>query len=248
MYDQSYFDDILNEFELNAKNELKKNENFIDHFKSNNNLYQELSRTMISERLAPEILPFKAELLKNTLSGIENKRQFLIYSNEYDIINDESDFSKSSHKLELILIQTEIERLSFLIRIYLRTRISKIDSHLIYYLKKVLEPDKQNDKLLFSDNEIIYMKKHFQILTNLYNDTFLKKIPSTLTLLDDTSAGQSMIQKPFLDQHVFIKSTSKIPITIILDSDKLQLENDGNYILRYKLVKEYLETNDLMLI
>lgn len=74
-------------------------------------------------------------------------------------------------------------------------------------------------------------------------------MPHFLTLLDDTSGGQSMISVPDINQPVFIKVITKVPIIINLDEDEdLELVENGIYVVKYSLIKKYIEIGDIVLI
>lgn len=58
-----------------------------------------------------------------------------------------------------------------------------------------------------------------------------------------------MIVEPGVNQPVFIKVVSKTPITLLLSRDEdLELERDGIYVVKYRLVKKYIEIGDILLI
>lgn len=68
-------------------------------------------------------------------------------------------------------------------------------------------------------------------------------------MLDDTSGGQSMISVPDINQPVFIKVITKVPIIINLDEDEdLELVENGIYVVKYSLIKKYIEIGDIVLI
>ncbi|ODV79567.1 DNA replication complex GINS protein SLD5 [Suhomyces tanzawaensis NRRL Y-17324] len=234
-------DDILQEFETaTSRKETKK---------TPTTLYDELVVAMVNERMAPELLPFKHELLQKVLAQISNQQQFLLDSHEYGDVNAESGVVTGDFKLQLMIIETDIERINYLIRLYLRTRLSKIDKFTIFYINETADEDPDSKDRLLSSQEQKYMHQHFKILTRLYNNCFLKRLPHTLTLLDDTSGGQSMIVEPDLNQPVFVKSITDKPITISLgEDDELDLVNDGIYVVKYKLVRDYISIGDVVMI
>lgn len=233
-------DDILKDFEDSSKSKLtsrlKK--------ESSGSLYEELVTAMINERMAPELLPYKNDLMQQVLSQLSNQQQYLLDSHEYGDTNMESGVVTSDFKLQLMIIETDIERLNYLVRLYLRSRISKIDKFALHYINET----SANNSSLLSPEETEYMHKHFKILTELYNNCFMKKMPEFLTYLDDTSGGQSMITTPDLDEPVFIKSVSFKPILISTEDDEVEIVKDGIYVVKYNLVKRYIEIGDIILI
>lgn len=238
-------DDILQEFdESNVRSKSSKY-----GIRSSENIYDQLVAAMLNERMSPDILPYKHELLKEVLTQLSNQQQYLLDSHEYGDSNVESGIVTGDFKLQLMIIETDIERLNYLVRLYLRTRLAKIDKFTIHYINETSNDDSTNDRSLLSPEETEYMHKHFKILTQLYNNSFLKKMPHFLTLLDDTSGGQSMISVPDINQPVFIKVITKFPIIINLDEDEdLELVENGIYVVKYSLIKKYIEIGDIVLI
>ncbi|ODV66397.1 putative subunit of the GINS complex [Hyphopichia burtonii NRRL Y-1933] len=241
MADPFLIDDILNEFDptlVNKKNAPKRS------------LSEELVTAMLNERMAPELLPYKHTLMDLVLQQISSQQQYLLDSHEYGDSNGDTGMLSADFKLQLMIIETDIERLSYLVRLYLRIRLMKIDDFTIFYINETAEESQMpSNETLLSTEEKDYMQKHFKILTQLYNNSFLKKLPDYLTLLDDESAGISMITKPDLNVPVFIRVKSTKPIYIPLgDDEELELIENGIYVVKYKLIKKYLELGDVELI
>lgn len=238
-------DDILQEFD--DSNVRSKSSKY--GIRNSENIYDQLVAAMLNERMSPDVLPYKHELMKEVLTQLSNQQQYLLDSHEYGDSNVESGIVTGDFKLQLMIIETDIERLNYLVRLYLRTRLAKIDEFTIHYINQTSNDDSTNDRSLLSPEETEYMHKHFKILTQLYNSSFLKKMPHFLTLLDDTSGGQSMISVPDINQPVFIKVITKFPIIINLDEDEdLELVENGIYVVKYSLIKKYIEIGDIVLI
>lgn len=230
-------DDILHEFEEGAASKKQPSRN----------LALELVTAMLNERMAPELLPYKHELINTTLTELQNQQQFLLDSYEYGDTNAELGVIDTDFKLQLMIIETDIERLSYLIRLYVRSRLNKIDAFTIYYMNETSN-ETATEKLL-SPQENEYMQKHFKILTKLYNNSFLKKFPKDLRYLDDTSGGQTMIDAPDVDQPVFIRVVGKEPIRLEMGAEgELELEELGVYVVRYRLIRQYLQSGEIVLI
>ncbi|CAH2353218.1 DNA replication complex GINS protein Sld5p [[Candida] railenensis] len=236
-------DDILLDFEKSAAPKRSS--------KIESDLYNRLVTAMVNERMAPDVLPYEHSLLQSVLLMLSQQQQYLLDSHEYGDSNIGSGIVSSDFKLQLMIVETEIERLNYLVRSYLRVRLAKLDKFNIFYINQVNDSKSngRDTKPLLSQEETEYIHKHFKILTQLYNSCFLKKMPHFLTLLDDTSGGQSMVVEPDIDQPVFIKVVSKTPITLLLTQDEdLELERDGIYVVKYRLVKKYIEIGDILLI
>ena len=92
----------------------------------------------------------------------------------------------SKTNFKLVIIQTELERVKYLVRSYIRVRIHKIDKHLLYVLRNTEMWDR------LSQDEIEYAQKHFSILQKHYQVAFMRDLPENLQKLDDKTGGLSM--------------------------------------------------------
>lgn len=235
-------DDILNDFERQSrpKKELSSDIN------------ARLVQAMLNERMAPDILPYQTHLMDQVLTQIQHQQQLLLDSYEYGDSNSQAGVISSDFKLLLMIIETNIERVAYLVRLYIRTRLAKIDNFTIYYVNETAGETEGADPSgapLLSGAERSYMHKHFKILTLLYNTSFLNKLPNFLQLLDDTTGGESMIATPNVDEPVFIRVVCEEPITLALDADdELVLTKNGIYVVKYRLIRLYVQLGDVLLI
>ncbi|KAF9430116.1 GINS complex subunit [Entomortierella beljakovae] len=83
-----------------------------------------LTQAWINERASPDILQYEQAATNEVLSKIE----------EQTIILDDMDSGNDTIMIISILYQTELERVKFVLRSYLRTRISKIEKFCEYIL------------------------------------------------------------------------------------------------------------------
>ncbi|KAG7191444.1 GINS complex subunit [Scheffersomyces spartinae] len=222
------------------------------------NICNELTTAMINERMAPELLPYNHQLMAKVLLKLSAQQQYLLDAHEYGDANVESGVISSDFKLQLMIIETDIERVNYLVRLYLRTRISKLDNFSLFYIRKSnieldvdVEPEtKSTNKNAkpshLSDEELEYIHNHFRIMSDLFNNSFLKKLPRLLALLDETSP-ESMITEPDLNEPVFFRSLSRETIRID-GEDELDIIHDGVYVARYRLVQSYVHKGDIVLI
>lgn len=108
------FDDILREFERDAR------PNEANQTKLKEEDLQELTQAWISERMSPELLEYKDSLIERMLSRIREQVE-LIELNSIELQTQEKDI-----KLQLMIIESELDRVNFILRSYLRTRLSKV--------------------------------------------------------------------------------------------------------------------------
>lgn len=233
-------DDILNDFHQDSHKSSKKSQ------KLGSNIDNELLTAMLNERMAPELLPYKHELMNKVLEVLSYQQQNLLDSHEYGDSNAGTGVVDPDSKLQLMIIETDIERLTYIIRLYLRIRLQKIDEFTIHYINET--SDDIEESSILSKDEKEYMHKHFKILTKLYNNSFLKKLPHFLTLLDDNVGNQSMVSRPNLELPVFIRVKALVPIVISLGDEELELVKGGIYVVKYKWIQKHVEIDDVELI
>ncbi|CCH43448.1 DNA replication complex GINS protein [Wickerhamomyces ciferrii] len=212
------FDDILRDFERDSR----PNEANITKLKEDD--IQELTQAWISERMSPELLDYKDSLIERLLSRIREQVEY-IELNSIELQTQEKDI-----KLQLMIIESELDRVNFILRSYLRTRN---DEDIVKRL---------------SEHETAYMEKHFASLIQLYNSLFLSQLPQHLQALDDTSGGQSMIEEPNFQKPVFLKVLEDIPQNIAIGDEEIELTKGNIYLIRYSAIQKYVHSGDVALI
>ena len=71
----------------------------------------------------------------------------------------------------------ELERVKYLLKCYLRTRLFKIEKFILY----IVEHDKAN---LLSEGELTYAWKLYESKKNYLNQAFFSKVPSKLNVFE----------------------------------------------------------------
>lgn len=112
-------DDLINNLEDDYGESVGEDK---DNKKARN--LQKLTEIWQAERIAPEILQFETELLDQVMERLRSQIEFIEMHT--------ADLATDKHmKLKLLLVETELERVKFLIRGYLRARIHKVGSDLV---------------------------------------------------------------------------------------------------------------------
>lgn len=109
--------------------------------------YNKLKTAWISERMAPNILPFEHALVERIMERI---REHLLFIEENTLMLAE----KRDMKMKLLIVESELERVKFILRGYLRQRLAKIDKYTVYIQKNA---DSELFKL--SESEKLYMER-----------------------------------------------------------------------------------------
>ena len=102
---------------------------------------RELTRLWVTERSAPEVLPWPTELMDRIGERIRRQASMLFDwrlretadrspQTQIEIVEEQTGNSDPKANFRLIIIQTELERFKFLVRSYLRARIAKAMAHI----------------------------------------------------------------------------------------------------------------------
>lgn len=83
-----------------------------------------LKQAWISERMAPELLHFERALVDRVLERIRKQIEY-IEMNSMDLTRG------TDTKLKLLLVETDLERIKFIMRGYLRARLAKVSCNLV---------------------------------------------------------------------------------------------------------------------
>lgn len=196
---------------------------------------QELTRTWVTERSAPELLPWPSALMERVLGRIH--QQIELVEEQVGNLDPKTNF-------RLIIIQTELERFKFLVRSFLRTRLAKIDKYTLY----ILNDPAQSARL--SPPELQYANSHQALLEGHYRSSFLSHFPISLQRLDDTAGGISMIEQPDNDKAVFVRVLRDVeePITVEGTDIDFEMRRGDVYVVRWSAVRDSIMNGDAELI
>ncbi|KAG8421147.1 GINS complex subunit [Metarhizium acridum] len=197
---------------------------------------QALTRRWVAERSAPELLDWPSDGLFERVND-RIKAQI-------EKVEDMTGDMDPKTNFALIVLQTELERYKFLVRSYLRVRISKIDKHTLHYLST----QELRDRL--SPTELAYATRHQALLHNHYLSSFLGSFPQQLQNLNDTAGNISMIDAPDLDTAVFIRMLKSADVHGDgTDADvTLPAEEGDVLILRWSSAKALVQDGDAELV
>ncbi|KAJ3119422.1 DNA replication complex GINS protein SLD5 [Nowakowskiella sp. JEL0407] len=190
-----------------------------------------LIRAWICERCAPEILPYKKHLLDNLLEMIE-----------VQVCNIESfENSDADTAFKIILYQQEIERIKYIIRGYLRSRLKKIEMFSMHQLSNI------ELRSNLSDMEILYAENFNDLLSQYYNKSGLKVLNERLQQID----LENMIVRPDLEDAVFCRTKREVGEFQVDEGNRaviMNFEPGSVYIIRYRWIKGLIADGSLELL
>ncbi|KAI4254683.1 MAG: hypothetical protein LQ352_002957 [Teloschistes flavicans] len=207
---------------------------------------QELTRAWVTERSAPELLPWPSALMERMMDRIHQQVSHVAKSSapsanaagrvQIEVVEEQVGNMDPKTNFRLIIIQTELERFKFLVRSFLRARIAKIDKHALH----ILTSPTQSARL--SEPERQYATNHQALLQAHYHSSFLAQFPTSLQRLDDTAGGISMIEQPDVDTAVFVRGLRDIDEPIIVEGTDIdfELRRGDVYVVRWSAIREWV--------
>ncbi|KAF9936489.1 GINS complex subunit [Mortierella alpina] len=195
---------------------------------------QHLTQAWINERAAPDLLPYERAVVDGLLSKIE----------EQTAVIDELDAGNDTSIITSILYQTELERVKFVLRSYLRTRLSKIERFCQFILA---DPASKRN---LSKGELVYAENYSKATTQHFQSSFLNSLPPSLQGQDDVVFDRklSMISQPSLDEAVFCRVVEDIGDYQLDEEETVVLEVGQIFIFRYRAVRVLLQRGQIELI
>ena len=95
----------------------------------NGNTFQ-MIQLLGQEKMAPEILPYQHALVETICKQINNKDR------EINLRATNKAQNNTDERFYLNILRMEMERVKYLLKSYLRSRIVKIEKHLLYVVEK----------------------------------------------------------------------------------------------------------------
>ncbi|ORY94983.1 hypothetical protein BCR43DRAFT_476917 [Syncephalastrum racemosum] len=202
--------------------------------KSTRNPIFTLEHIWMNERGAPELLPFRADIVDSMKDLIEEQTDRIL---DMEVSNPDENFYS-------MIYQTEIERLKFLLKSYLRTRLFKIEKFALWLLRQ------DNAAHIMSPHELEYARSYQTLLETHHHETFAHMLPHTQQKQDEEMGDISMVVTPNLEAPVFVKALDATgPLHIAgPDEEDVSLEKGDIYLLRYSAVKQLLSDRLVRLI
>ncbi|RPA72450.1 hypothetical protein BJ508DRAFT_419453 [Ascobolus immersus RN42] len=133
-----------------------------------------LSTLYQTELSSPSLLPHPSELIERITTALSAQLTYLETS------------SDTLAAFTGVILQTEIERIKWLLRVYLRVRIAKLD--------KIQSSDLPADHQTglwsrMSLEEAAYVKRHVRLLQAHYTRIFLRDFPERLRCMEEQRVG-----------------------------------------------------------
>ncbi|KAJ3554749.1 hypothetical protein NM688_g2948 [Phlebia brevispora] len=198
--------------------------------------FQQFIRHWMNERHAPDILPAQEDLLARLLDHARKQ------ANDVKLLREHPDTSEDEH-FRIMLVQTEVERVMFVIRSYVRTRLQKIEK----YARYIGMTPEVHERL--SQGELDYAQQYVQILDTILTNAVLQSLPPPQQGLDDKTADiPPMIQGPDKQRPVFAHARQACPPVRLPDGSTMEMEKGQISLTPYYVIEQLLLRGEVELV
>ncbi|KAF2455335.1 hypothetical protein BDY21DRAFT_307483 [Lineolata rhizophorae] len=157
---------------------------------------------------------------------------------QIELVEEQTGSMDPKVNFHLIIVQTELERVRFLVRSLLRARLAKIDAHPHHH--HLMHPHP------LSPSELAYLRSHLSLLSTHFATSFLSSFPEPLRKLDERggaggsgSGSTDMVQGPDLDQAVFVRVLEDVGTLRVSGTDvRMELRRGDVWVARWSAVRE----------
>ncbi|KJA17328.1 hypothetical protein HYPSUDRAFT_1103641 [Hypholoma sublateritium FD-334 SS-4] len=207
---------------------------------------EQLTRHWMNERHAPDILPAQEALLAALLDHL--RRQ----SDAVQLLRGDPSTSEEEH-IRIMLVQTEIERVKFIVRSYVRTRLFKIERYArfitinadIQTRLTAAERDHASRHVPRSTKNLLHAKltdQHFYL-------EILQSLPEKQSHLDDTPMFvPPMVTEPDTSRPVFVHALKQCPTVRLPDGATLDMKKGHVSLMPYAIVEQLVARGEVELI
>ncbi|KAI0804574.1 GINS complex Sld5 component [Irpex lacteus] len=198
---------------------------------------QKLIRYWMNERHAPDILPAQEMLLGRLLDHIRKQ------SGDVQLLRADPDSSEDEH-FRIMLVQTEIERVKFVIRSYMRTRLHKIEK----YAKHISMTEDLHRRL--SKGELEHAETYSKLVDTHFTNAVLQSLPhgQQQVVEEEMPFIPSPISRPDLTRPVFAHARQACPPVRLPDGSTMEMEKGQISLTPYEVVEQLLLRDEVELV
>ncbi|KIJ47904.1 hypothetical protein M422DRAFT_163302 [Sphaerobolus stellatus SS14] len=198
-------------------------------------IISDLIRIWTNERLAPDILDQKGELIQKVLDRVREQAD-MVHQLRLD-----PDSSEDVH-FQIILVQTEVERMRFIVRSYMRTRIHKIEKYAHYILR---EPEVQTR---LSTIELRHAESYAALIDSQYDVLVLNAMPAWIRREGANWQGPSTISKPDKETALFVRAVQDCNHVLLQDGRPVDIPKGSTVLIRYSSIENHLRRGEVELV
>jgi GINS complex subunit 4 len=214
------------------------------------NDYLALKRALMNEKASPELLPYETDLVDRLQSRCEQQEAILedihADSNEHSSYSVTREAYVESKELANTCIAIELSRIKYMLRSYLRVRLFKIENFVMH----CIESEETQEKL--SPLERSYAYDYVRLVGTHLKSHVTSKFPeafSSVTKQASAHNASDMVAVPDVGHHVFARVERDLgEIEFYDDGTTSELVAGDLYILRYKVVRDFLSEGSVVLV
>ncbi|KAJ3209519.1 Intersectin-2 [Dinochytrium kinnereticum] len=153
----------------------------------------------VMERTTSDILPYQNELLENIMELLSAQVCLIIchaLGADPRMKEGNQSITEESEAFVRSIYEQEIERVKFVVRSYLRTRISKIEEYYSAFLRN------QDMRSKLAPHEESFAERFQELLEDHYNRSFMSALPPMMQSLE-SAKEPGIVQYPDMNKPVF---------------------------------------------
>ncbi|KAF5320148.1 hypothetical protein D9611_010297 [Ephemerocybe angulata] len=214
----------------------RRTRNFVEEEELEATPLERLTRAWVNERHAPDILPAEEDLLAGLLDHLR------LQARNVQILRDDPQTSESEH-IRIMLVQTELERVKYVVRAYVRTRLYKIER----YARWVMQDEEVQRRLTAGERE--HASRHAKLTDKHLYVSVLQSLPEAQAHLDDTPVFYpSMITQPDKNRPIFVHALKDCPRVRLPDGAPLEMKKGHISLTPYHVVEQLLARGEVELV
>ncbi|RKP39485.1 hypothetical protein BJ085DRAFT_15087 [Dimargaris cristalligena] len=193
---------------------------------------KKLTRTWLNEKQAPDLLPYQDQLVGDLTEMVQNQLQLV------DALQEES----AGQAFIAMLYQSELERIKFVIRSYLKVRLQKIERYIMLYASS------EDHLARMSLGERAFAVRYKSLFENHLHKTCLDKLPESLRSLDENNGNISMVTVPNLRSAVVCRVLTNVGDYAITETETVDMRKDNIFLVSYDSIQNLLDSHSIELI
>ncbi|WRT68534.1 uncharacterized protein IL334_005511 [Kwoniella shivajii] len=189
---------------------------------------KKLGKIWTRERGTVELGNWEGDLIDGIFDKLEQQQKMV------NTLRSDPQTSEEEH-FKLMLVQTEMERVKYLVRSYVRTRLHKIEKF-TYHI--TLTPEIHH---LLSGAELSHAKRYTELLHTHFQHSVLDSLPVWLRKMDDAYGdGLSMVTKPNRNVPVLIYCRKDCGEITLEGGERAALARGTTHLVKFKLVDRWI--------
>ena len=198
---------------------------------------ERLKLALFNEKLAPALLPHNDDLVIR-IKQLTNEQSNMIAELEAT--------AEPTSMLQRSLYEMELERVNYMLRSYMRTRLIKISRFSIYL------DTSDETRAVLSENELDFLKRYLQMYRQHVDREIWDTAEGSSRLderLRDINLTGPLVVQPELDSHVYCKALVDCePFRIEETDETIEMLQNEIRLLPFRLVERFVHEDKVMLV